>query len=538
MAYETIPINHFAMLTAQSWRHESVQQFVHRFNPWKDELLSRMLLTRFNVLRQIHLRDQDMRSMYWRRLDIEDQLLAEAEYHEYVRIYSLLFEAECEYVIEKYLPREIALLDAIIADPKLLVKFASLVKDGDELEVLRAKIFASSDDSVTPLEQSRRIIRGGLTIHLIPTSYLENIAYAQSLHLPNINPPATILPLPLTPIERAQVTRWRNTIAQVQVDIIASSDNLLRELALAGFKNSPLKKPYSDRHILLENQFVPHPTLSTFAAWFSICGIAYRGLQRNEQAAWTRLCGWPPTHILTYQLPALPTTKEHGGVGIGAGDDSQSDHSLPGRNSAHDRTEGGRIVQGLYVVRTVLLGSGDGTSHVVADSELRSAGDSAMSYHHSHLDMLPWAADTDELWRRGGVHNLDVFTHGLKLSESKHIKTMLYDPYLSTMTNPLSIHWPAERFALDIPFRSMSRFFGLHMRFSGSSEGRIHAATWTLSFDEVAQQYAAATREELNTAYFEAALETQNAEFGIAPVEKLSKGRQVRFDLSSLISDS
>lgn len=534
MAFEIIPISFYSMWQDQSWGSSQWLEYKKRLNPWDDTMLARIQLLRFNCLRQIHLRDADMIRAYWRHVGGVDAIMAEAEHEEYVNEYEALDHLERCYITNHYLAKDV----------EQLVRWQS-----DSKPIIDAKNAPETEDTTyygwrPRSEHERNRIRIGLQRHLIPSDSPFNADYMVPIINANsekLQWPTEIVALPLSESQRYQLRRWRDHLAQIQLDLSSSLNYLMQSLAWADKESSNLKKPYSHTHTLLVNHEIPRPVPASAFAWQSIAGIVCRRLSESERGAWNRLCDFAPHIIFTYQTPTLASTKEqinHGGVGNF--DDSSSDHSLPYRNSGHRKLKSGSIDHGLWKVRTILLGERAEEHHLIGESIPRGDGGSTYFYHRAHADMVPWAQDSYELYRRGSTLNRDIFAPGINYREATGIISGISDPW-SNNGRPLPITWPMMRYSLDLPWRAMAKFYGAMFRFDSTDEGMDALRSWCKAFEDAVCSYAFMTRTQRQSMYFDAALKITYANMGIkvnAKERETVGGGHTTFDLSSLMGKS
>lgn len=478
-----VPIHYAHQLASHTFNLDAETLKLNReMNPWNDPDLAYLQFMRFNVLREIHLRDPDMRFLYWNQIAQAEALLIEGECVGLMDLYYRILEVEHDLIRERYLQADIKELDKLvsaIADPAVaklygrIISIDALIKAGNERIDMEAHALSSFD-------KQRLQIRLNLLNSLVPSTYPAVANYNQNLIQPWS---ADYEKFTFEGKGRAEVNNWRDHLSRIQSEISMSARLLIQRLAVVGAAVNPLKPPYGKNHVLFTNSNIPAPTLTTFPAWFSLAGLVFRGITRREREAWTGLCRFTPQYILTFQIPCLAGTKEHMAGGFDS-DSSGADHSLSARNANHLKTESGGILLGPSRVVTLILGR-MGERHLVARHEVRDSTQSGLAIHLAHMDMVPGSVDSEDIMR--GRFSTSVFTPLQGIHHSSDVTGFLFDPWLSYPSHQLPFQWIFTRLPLDTPWRSMARFAGALFRLDDLAE----AAKWELAFIEAAQAWIA-----------------------------------------------
>ena len=535
LQFPIYPINHFDSTIMAHWHSQAWKITKQEQNPSDDEFIGRLQLMRFNLLRQIWIRNDNAQRKYWRYMPRVEQLTAQAECEAYESLHADLFALEMRRNVELGLQSGINYLDSLISDRNAFAAFNKLRLGHMQRQATMDSMRSSALESgalILPGNVQRAVIGLGTMTQLFPLNHPTAVnEYNSLIHPDETTDDLPWIPQPSTPEQIEQLTQWRELAVPVQYSAVTSFEFLCQDIAMAAVDHNVLSGQLRASHMMLINDKIPLPSLATFHGWASHSVIAFRSLIHRETMRFARLSGGTPTHIMTYLAPNMPMTKEHASGNLITTDDSHTDHSLPTRNTAHLRDSRGRVSHGIWRVSTVLLDSANvDFVHRVADEDLLDGGRAGLSLHESHCDMLPNAEETEIMFLYGGLQNRDVFLDGMHISLTNLIQSPVMNPFMHGMYR-MRHNFQMTRVIWDIAYRALSKFYGLHFRFDSSDLGEEALHQWQTAFESAASQWIASTAQERTTAYFDRVYAGQNTDI-IADASKKRKAGS--WDLSSL----
>lgn len=508
-----VPINLCSSSLNHTWRTDEWQKLSKELNITNDERIERIQLMRFNVLRQHRMRDAKLKRLYWDRLNDNEQLIAEAEREYFSSLYKDLFALEMMILDSEYLDMDLESFD-----------HDKMVKGVHE-----NKLLLDLPNHLSPIDIE----------YNISESFIPHTAVAANTYNESLIRPSEVIAFPFIP-KRTTITAnatthslWLNRLGPLQQRITTSTQRWHQELLES---DNALSGAGSKGRTLLVNTAIPLVNDMTFLAWFSASGIGLRGLEPKESVHNQRMCGFYPTHQLTFMLPMLPATKEHRNGGGIMGDDSHTDHSLTSKSGAHKRLESGALLHGLWLARTVFMNT-EGYTHEVATTRIQDAnirGVAIQTTHNSMIGSYYHMPDRFYTARR----NYDQFLYGMDWEEAKRLTGWIMDPWM-VQPHPMPFLHAMQLLPFDVTYRGIGKFMRVHFRFDDDMLGQAAANDWIESFTSACARYISMTESEVSRVEFETALKIQNyAAASPKVVEKVNRVGKHKYDLTSLFGDS
>lgn len=485
--------NHFDSIFNKTWASSNYRLFSQEWNPWGDADIGRLQVMRFNLARACAVYDSDMQRMYWNQLTFEDQLFAEAQFDYFKRMHDEYAAREVEAIGIKHLQADLETLEG---------KWQSM---GEATHLARESL----PKNITYEDWMRGMLSFDAMTTLSPQSIPFVYHFENSLLKPG-SFDVEKLKINAQGNRAKMYSTWRNQQGFTQHSLNVAINLWAYEL-VSRFPYNQIKGVSAKTHVLLTNSGIPLPNKATFLAWYAMCGFGCQFLAPADRKILTRLCGFTPRILLTYLIPMIPRTKEHGLRTIVGTDDSHADHSLPARSSGHMRDEYGRIKYGVWRVRSVLIGNDDGTirSHIVANDDFSTAEQTGFGFHFRAMQMIPWTPKT-------GMMHSALFNSPM-LGE---VRTHMMDPYQANR-DPLPLTMFATRNA-DLGMRAISKQQGIHFRFDEPEA----AEDWCKAFEMCAYHQVLMNQDRQNKVFFEAVMN-----LSVIPTT-VNDGR--RFNLDSL----
>ena len=518
---------------------DSVRNMLKQLNPWNDPFVDRLHMLVHAAQRDWNARNGEFKTHYWDMLPAEDRLVAEAESAWLEDCIHDLIALRANYICQTYLLPDWesdpeAFCDSIVAGIPAARKAIAMAQAHD------AEAFARADSRgqaiATDTDYWIRFVQNGAALQLMPISHPATVNDFNVVTQPvggEREYTRQFLRVPATEREASFLRRIRTVVNPVCFELATSWGTLLDELVRHGDQRNKITGVQGNQHKLLINDDIPLPNASTWLGWFQHCGLAFRGLTVTEMREWKRICGFIPTHILTYTPPLMPMSMEHrSGSPIIGGEDSNIKTSLPSRSKGHARhLDSNRIDYGRWTVRTVLLNQNNAMQ--VVREEIADNNAHGLAIHERHLITLPNGISTASTYLTERVH-MNVLLDSMSSEEAKQVTTPISTPESQNEGMQYWLWHLAQR-TLAGPWESLSRFYGLHFRFDSDSHGKAALEDWEEAFMSEALRFISLNRRQ-RMRYLIDGLEQGNAYFRTPSrvVTVKRGGATQRFDFTGL----
>lgn len=476
--FRIVPINYLSQTMLRTWAPKDWPTVNHDLNPWADPFIDRLNLLIYNLKRQAWVRSPEVVDYFFQRFTWQYQAQIMAEHEYYMDQIERFINIRRAYVWDFYLSHDVD-------------SFMDMKSNGDW-----AKGYATPEPDELPyfyLDQS--IYRDVLESFewkcnafwgSVLNQFKEREGKHKQLESSRYSGIAKMTASPLVP--------WESIIHD-------HFNHLLFEFAQAARTENLLEGIAAKQRGFLRNGSIPLPNRHTILGWYALCGLDFFPCESNRK---------DKEHWLSYILPCLPMTLEHNVGNTIPGDDSDSDHSLGYKSSAHDRTAYGRIRHGRWECDNVLLldshgAGGNATPYLVARREIRHGGLTGGELVNQSINMLPYVKPG-------------------KRQPWSHVRGPIADPNLASY-HPIQMTRLSETF--DVGFRSLSKWHRIHMQFTDDEMGALAATEWRQAFESELMRFIHLNQTEVLQTIFDACLIRQQ----VKPTESKAKpGRKPRTD--------
>lgn len=465
-----------------------------RWNPTNDPWITELQWLRFTVLRAIKLRDSTAWRFHWRHMDTKQQIIIEAELNEYMWLYENLYRIEMDYIYEN-LEKNAKAITAYIDS-------GALLKD-----ITWGKI---EPDTSNPDATDMHVA----TLEITNAMSSQTLLYNDDIYIDFTNTHIDRIKQireEWKPADYAAMRRWFDKGIRYEQETDSSMVSLFYDLHNHQDQNQLGGK--GDR-LLLVNHGIPKPKLSTFVAWFQLCGVNFERLTLDEQLYFR--VGFEPTHRFVFVLPHLPMTKEHKQGGSYGTDDSDASHSLPFKSAGHRRTPEGLLDHGIWESYYALVGpEGSKIISMGIQPTMKNRGRALLAYY-------------DEIVPRKRVSYFDpeIFY------DRELVSSGLYDPDSNDL-RALSLAYQYDR-PIDTGMRSFARFKKIHFRFDLDPVGLAASNAWTEQFLNIAQAYLNSNFQDRFKLYYRDAFDGERNRSTDVLYKTGKKGNVFRIDFGNL----
>lgn len=460
------------------------QEFLEEMNPWDDPVIDMCQIIRLMAQREWNARKGRFLKGYWNRLPVQDQLLAEAE-AEYLsdlawsmRYYELIRKRD------KYLATDLEKFDK---EFETLPSFINKIKvqAAETASYIQQRLDSGDELNYTNHDHMTRLVQVSASMALFPPNHPVHGIEQQLEHiqLDAFSAEHTYMRETALGREADWLRTWRERIAPKQEQLRVGFMIMMGYFTDMLPRNE-LEGATAQKHLLLTNAQIPKPTFGSFDGWWQYCGIHARRLNATEAKSLSNWAGFVPEWIMTYVPPLMPKSKEH--LAGGAPDQSSdSQHSLTARSKGHTRDEEKRIQYGHWVARTVLLDRNGNTSLVAAE-HFDSMNDQKMGFAERAIGTIPNVQSPSQLIAKGRISDFYLLD-GLNQEEASMLWSYVADPELEVEMEESFIP-RFKRGTVGDPWFSLSKFYGVHLRFDFDNWGTIALRDWCAAFERAAME--------------------------------------------------